>query len=809
MSTARRRSLSTTLGTSVVLAALLTTSLPAVATLAAPKPIKVTGEEVSTSITHRRIVPLKINASHVTLRWRYAHDAQITVAFAERPDEFGEEIRVGHSEESDHDGDGQYGAVLWTGGARFVQITTDRPIGKVTVIAMDAQADKGLAKGPAGTASAATSQPAVISRAQWGADESYRFDSGGREKWPPSFSPMQKAIVHHTAGRNNDPNPAATVRAIYYMYAISRDFGDMGYNFLIDESGRIYEGRYSRPYAGGEYPTGEDLAGNVVRGAHATNFNDANVGIVLLGTFTNRLPTAAARTSLERLLAWKLERHGINPLGHSVYVNPVLGNTKDIPNIAGHRQVGATACPGNTFYPTFPTLRQNVANRISATTGPANDATPPAVKSLAPMVPVPTGSLSIPFGLVFAEPVAGLDASDFEVGGTSHGWSVDSVTGSASTWTVTVTANHPDPGTVVLTLPADAVTDLAGLSGPVNVVTATGEWQLDEDAPTMSLYQSPHRTYVNDPDLTYVDVTAVFSEPVTGFLPNDVVIGGTSHAATPWNVRMIFGSGDAYGFSVENESWANGTLTFFVPNGAAADLAGNPVTASNVISMVFDRSAPSNTAPRATLRSGVTIASAPSIRLSWSGSDAGPAGIASYEVRRSTDGGAFNLIASGLTNPYLNTAPSTGHSYRFEVRARDKAGNVGAWKAGPTIRPKLVQQTNDSIVYRGGTWKSAWSTAYSGGSVRYATAAGAKARFTTTARSLAFVTTRGPNRGAARIYIDGAYVTTVDLAAPSHQARYVAFSRTWSSAGTHTIKVVVVGTPGRPRIDLDAFEVIR
>ncbi len=810
MRPARRRSLTTVPVTSLVLASLLTAMVPAIGTLASPRPVEVVSHEATISITHRRIVPLPFDASHVAVHWSHAHEAEITVAFGERPNEFGEEIPVGHSEDAG-DGDGgaeTWGGVLWTGGARFVRVTTDRPIGRLTVIGIDAKPGRGLAGGGAGVASAATSQPNIVSRAEWGADEAYRFDSGGNEVWPPSFAPMQKAIVHHTAGRNNDPNPAATVRAIYYLYAKTRDFGDMGYNFLIDESGRIYEGRYSRPYSPGEEPTGEDLAGNVVRGAHAKNFNDATVGIVLLGTFTNRLPTAAARSSLEQLLAWKLERHGIDPLGASVYVNPVTGKSKYIPNIAGHRQVSATACPGNTFFPTFPTLRQNVAIRIAATTGPDNDTTPPSVASLKPMVPDPTGSDTIPFGLIFSEPVDGLESSDFEIGGSSKGWSVDSVTGSAASYTVTLTSAHPTNGSIDLTLAADAVTDFAGLDGPVEPARATTSYAVDTEGPTVSLWQTPHRTYVNNTSLTYVDVTASFSEPVVGFTPSDVVIGGTSDAASPWDVPMIFGSGASYGFSVMNDGWADGTLTFGIPAGAVTDLAGNPVAASNVISMVFDAHKPTTTAPSASLRSGVTIGSRVPVRLTWTGSDVGPAGVASYDIARSVDGGAFKRIASGLSSPVRNVTLKPGHTYRFEVRARDKAGNVGAWKAGPTLRPKLFQQTKPAIVYRG-TWRTASSSAYSGGSVRFARAAGAKAWLTTKARAIAFVTALGPHRGAVRIYIDGTLATTIDLWAPTRTTRYVAFSKAWSSVGSHTITIVVVGSSGRPRVDLDALEVLR
>ncbi|HEX9970175.1 MAG TPA: N-acetylmuramoyl-L-alanine amidase, partial [Acidimicrobiales bacterium] len=105
-------------------------------------------------------------------------------------------------------------------------------------------------------------QPGVITRAQWGADESMR-------KAGPSFAPISRLVVHHTATPNGDPDPAATVRAVYAYHVQSRGWNDIGYNFLVDEQGRIYEGRWSRTYAAGETPTGEDAGGRGVIGAHA------------------------------------------------------------------------------------------------------------------------------------------------------------------------------------------------------------------------------------------------------------------------------------------------------------------------------------------------------------------------------------------------------------------------------------------------------------------------------------------------------------------------------------------------------------
>jgi len=813
----------------IVVAALVTALLPALPALA-KGPIRVSGREIPTTVDHQRIVPLPDGNSHVALSWSGSHgdhgtagdEPHVTIAFGDAPNALGEEVAVFelHADDGPDDVDlsahariqaaGRVSSgVIWTGGARFARITTNRPLGHVTVTAIDAQAEVGFVEGAEiQVARAAVSEPDIYARAQWGADESIRFDSGGHEIWPPEFSPMQKAIVHHTAGRNNDPNPAATVRAIYYDKTVNSDFGDIGYNFLIDEQGRIYEGRYSREYEPGEEHLAEDLAGNIVRGGHARNFNDGTVGIALLGNFQNRQPTTAARNALEKLLAWKLERHGLDPNGASTYTNPILGNTKFLNHISGHRNVNQTACPGDAFYPKFPGLRDDVADRIAATTGPDDDDIVPSVDSLTALATSPTGAETIPFGLIFREPIEGLQPGDFEVTGSSNGWSVTDITGTASAYTIEVSSNNPNPGSVELTLLADSVRDLADLTGPPDDVTETVEFADDSDAPTVLLYQTPHKQYVRNGKLDYIDVTATFSEPVTGFNPNDVTIGGSSHDADPWRIKTIFGEGAAYGFSLVNDNWHDGTLTFQIEDGIQ-DMAGNTVQPSNTVTMVFDRQDPSVSAPKPSLRSGAALdGNDLPVTISWTGDDNGPAGIDSYDVRRSVDGGAFKKIESNWIEDSLKRSLDPGRAYRFEVRATDKAGNVGPWKAGPTIRPRLLQQSHDDVIFKGRTVPTS-SAKFSGGSQRYLAAEGASAKLATRARSLSFVTTIGPNRGAARIYIDGKLAATVDLNDPDRTYRYVAYAKTWSNVGTHTIRVVAVGTPGHPRVDVDAFGVIR
>ena len=101
-----------------------------------------------------------------------------------------------------------------------------------------------------------------------------------------------------------------------------------------------------------------------------------------------------------------------------------------------------------------------------------------------------------------------------------------------------------------------------------------------------------------------------------------------------------------------------------------------------------------------------------------------------------------------MTGDSLLWSMTPGHTYRFEIRARDRAGNIGDWKAGPTLKPALTQQTSGSINWSGVTKTTSYPS-YSGGSQRYLGAAGASASYTTSARSLSFVTTRGPSRGSA------------------------------------------------------------
>ncbi len=175
----------------------------------------------------------------------------------------------------------------------------------------------------------------IIPRAGWGADESLRFDESGKEIWPPRYAPVEKVIIHHTVTQNNPPDPAATVRAIYAYHAITQGWGDIGYNFLVDWQGNVYEGRYGGP--------------NVV-GAHTAGYNTATMGVAVLGNFTSEAPPEAAIESLVRLIRERTPQ--VDPGGISYFRDLV-----DVPNIGGHRDYNLTECPGDHLYEVIPDIR--------------------------------------------------------------------------------------------------------------------------------------------------------------------------------------------------------------------------------------------------------------------------------------------------------------------------------------------------------------------------------------------------------------------------------------------------------------------
>ncbi len=197
--------------------------------------------------------------------------------------------------------------------------------------------------------------------------------------------------------------------------------------------------------------------------------------------------------------------------------------------------------------------------------------------------------------------------------------------------------------------------------------------------------------------------------------------------------------------------------------------------------------------------------------LTWRSTDgATGTGVQGYEVGLSRDGGTTWSAPTATTERWhLDERLSATGTVRYRVRASDGAGNVSDWTVGPALQPRIVQDGSSSITYRG-TWTRRESSTYLGGATRMTTQAGAKATVTFTGRSVAYVTRMSETRGKVRIYLDGASQGTVDLGKSWYGTQpVVAWERSWPTSGTHTVTIVAVVTPDHPRVDLDAFVVVR
>lgn len=203
------------------------------------------------------------------------------------------------------------------------------------------------------TDSGATSRVHYLTRAGWGADESLRFNDDGEEEWPAEYFPVQAITVHHSALEVGD-DPAAGVRAIYQLHAAENGWGDIGYHLLVGPEGRVYEGRYSGedglPVFAEPPKPGQAEA---VTAGHVYQMNSGNIGVCLLGDFTDAMPTQAAQDSLVRVLRVLCQATGVDPNTEVEYVNPVNGVTASQLGVSRHRDWLATACPGDTFAAQF------------------------------------------------------------------------------------------------------------------------------------------------------------------------------------------------------------------------------------------------------------------------------------------------------------------------------------------------------------------------------------------------------------------------------------------------------------------------
>jgi uncharacterized protein YgiM (DUF1202 family) len=261
--------------------------------------------------------------------------------------------RAGHGGPPDRDGR-IIGELTATPRGTFLQYRTYDGAGNVATLPgfeldyIDASVGATLEQVAAPATTPTFDMPPIISRAGWGADESLRFDKQGREIFPVEYQAVEHVIIHH-ADTANFNDPVLEMRSIYYFHAITRGWGDIAYNYLVDFMGNVYEGR-----VGGE---------NAV-GCHAEGYNHGSAGICLMGRFFDNGITPEMHNAIVWITAWA--GRNLDPT-----ISTPFHDIPELPTICGHRDVNNTTCPGEEFYVTLPTVRNEVRRVIRGRDDPA------------------------------------------------------------------------------------------------------------------------------------------------------------------------------------------------------------------------------------------------------------------------------------------------------------------------------------------------------------------------------------------------------------------------------------------------------
>ncbi|MCP4123162.1 MAG: PKD domain-containing protein [Bacteroidetes bacterium] len=300
--------------------------------------------------------------------------------------------------------------------------------------------------------------PNYTTRTGWNCPTGQMYSNGS-----PSFTTVSHMAVHHSAGSNTSDNWAAVALSIWYYHRYTNNWSDIGYNFLIDPNGVIYEGR------GGNNGYALDVLPAATCGS-----NSGTMAVCMLGNYNTVELSPEAAVSLEELLAWKAIDNDIDPVGSST-----LNNYGVLNHIFGHRQGCSTECPGDNLYDDLPQIRTNVQ---SETATMCNE------PCLLPMADFTANPLEGPIPLTVQFTNTSTDAQGYE-------WSFPGGSPLSSTSTdVEVVYNAPGIYPVQLTALNECGPDDTTYAGLINAQLVSGVF--DENIIT-GMYPNPVSTLLH------------------------------------------------------------------------------------------------------------------------------------------------------------------------------------------------------------------------------------------------------------------------------------------------------------------------
>ncbi len=303
-------------------------------------------------------------------------------------------------------------------------------------------------------------------------------------------------------------------------------------------------------------------------------------------------------------------------------------------------------------------------------------------------------------------------------------------------------------------------------------------------------------------------ILSVLPADQTIYAPSSVAFRVAGQDATDNPVALVPGpvSWAAQGLTGTFDS--TGRFTATAPGSGTVTATANGVQGSTHLTVLADTTPPAARPPLLSLVRGAILGSTVPIAVSWPAATDVGVGTAGYELQANVNGGGWKTVGSGSPlNRHITVNAARGANYRYADRARDAAGNVSGFATAPSVRVVVLSEASGAMSFKGG-WSKITSPSYDGRVAMSTRTPGASATYSFVGSSVAWISAVSPIRGSANVYVDGTLQATVNLYSKTTITRQMVFTKSWTSSGRHTVKIVALATRGHPRVDVDALVVL-